>query len=80
MVGAFGLFAIHEVQGVEAFDLGGKPHRKVGRVELGNRRSARLPRDEGLPRRRHIVAYRGDGPHASDDDPTLHYAPTFWFR
>ena len=38
------------------------------------------PVEQRTPGRRHVVADGRDRPETSDDDPTLHYAPTFVFR
>ncbi len=71
---------IHVVERIEAFHFSGEPNGKLRCVELGDWRGSRLPFYQGPPGRRHIVTDGGNHPHASDDDSSLHYAPTFWFR
>src|SRR5450759_2446350 len=72
--------AFHVVERIEAFHLRGESNRKFRCVEFGDGRGSRLPFYQGPPGRRHIVTDGGNHPHASDDDSSLHYAPTFWFR
>jgi len=72
LIGPLCFLPLHVVERVEPFHFRRKFHREIRCVELGDRCRARLSSDERLPGRRHIVADGGNGPHASDDDSSLH--------
>ena len=79
-VGALRFLAVHVLERIEPLHLAGEADGEVRRVELGDVRRARPTVPHGAPSRRHIVADWRNGTQASDDDPTLHYAPTLVFR
>jgi hypothetical protein len=76
-VGALGFLAIHEQHRIEPLHLRSEAHRETARIKLRDGSRARLPREDRVPSRRHVVADGRDASDAGDDDPPPHQAFTF---
>src|SRR5439155_14272561 len=64
------LLAIEQPAGIEIVHLAGKTDREAGRIEGLDRADPGAAGDQAGPRRRNVVAERGDHPQTGHDDAT----------